>query len=151
MPHEKKLITAIAVSLALPSSGGFIADRLHMPPLVGYLLASIAVGPFTSGFVADAQLAPQLAEIGIVYPRQVGKQPWLASARRAAPNLGRHAVDHHAESIGLSNGRPMAIRPSRSTSIAALAVFVEGFATGFAILKSLGIGCRRNDYLAFSN
>ena len=40
--------------------------RLHLPPLVGYLLAGIVVGPFTPGFVADANLAPQLAEIGVI-------------------------------------------------------------------------------------
>jgi len=40
--------------------------RLRLPPLVGYLLAGIVVGPFTPGFVADAHLAPQLAEIGVI-------------------------------------------------------------------------------------
>ena len=43
-----------------------MAVRLHLPPLVGYLLAGIVVGPFTPGFVADAHLAPQLAEIGVI-------------------------------------------------------------------------------------
>jgi monovalent cation:H+ antiporter-2, CPA2 family len=46
--------------------GGYIANRLRLPPLVGYLLAGIVVGPFTPGFVADAKLAPQLAEIGVI-------------------------------------------------------------------------------------
>ena len=46
--------------------GGYIACRLRLPPLLGYLLAGIAVGPFTPGFVADAKLAPQLAEIGVI-------------------------------------------------------------------------------------
>jgi CPA2 family monovalent cation:H+ antiporter-2 len=46
--------------------GGLIAVRLRLPPLVGYLLAGIAVGPFTPGFVADVKLAPQLAEIGVI-------------------------------------------------------------------------------------
>jgi hypothetical protein len=45
---------------------GFAAARLKIPPLVGYLLAGVAVGPFTPGFVADARLAPQLAEIGVI-------------------------------------------------------------------------------------
>ena len=43
-----------------------MAVRLRLPPLVGYLLAGIGVGPFTPGFVADAHLAPQLAEIGVI-------------------------------------------------------------------------------------
>lgn len=66
MSHETSLIATIAVSLAFAFVGGFIAVRLHLPPLVGYLLAGIAVGPFTPGFVADVQLAPQLAEIGVI-------------------------------------------------------------------------------------
>jgi CPA2 family monovalent cation:H+ antiporter-2 len=66
MPHETPLIATIAVSLAFAFVGGFIAVRLHLPPLLGYLLAGVAVGPFTPGFVADAKLAPQLAEIGVI-------------------------------------------------------------------------------------
>lgn len=66
MPHETSLIATIAVGLALAFIGGFIASRLRLPPLVGYLLAGVAVGPFTPGFVADGELAAQLAEIGVI-------------------------------------------------------------------------------------
>lgn len=62
MPHDIALISTIAVSLAFAFVGGFIAVRLRLPPLVGYLLAGIAVGPFIPGFVADA--AAGLAQIG---------------------------------------------------------------------------------------
>jgi CPA2 family monovalent cation:H+ antiporter-2 len=64
--HEIGLISTIAVGLVYALIGGYIASRLRFPPLVGYLLAGIAVGPFTPGFVADAKLAPQLAEIGVI-------------------------------------------------------------------------------------
>ena len=64
--HEVPLIATIAVSLAFAFVGGLLAVRLCLPPLVGYLLAGIVVGPFTPGFVADAKLAPQLAEIGVI-------------------------------------------------------------------------------------
>ena len=64
--HDVPLIATIAVSLAFAFVGGLLAVRLHLPPLVGYLLAGIVVGPFTPGFVADAKLAPQLAEIGVI-------------------------------------------------------------------------------------
>ena len=64
--HDVPLISTIAVSLAFAFIGGLVAVRLHLPPLVGYLLAGIVVGPFTPGFVADAHLAPQLAEIGVI-------------------------------------------------------------------------------------
>jgi K+:H+ antiporter len=64
--HDVPLIATIAVSLAFAFVGGLVAMRLRLPPLVGYLLAGIVVGPFTPGFVADAHLAPQLAEIGVI-------------------------------------------------------------------------------------
>ena len=66
MPHEVSLIATVAVGLTFAFVAGFLAVRVGLPPLVGYLLAGIAVGPFTAGFVADARLAPQLAEIGVV-------------------------------------------------------------------------------------
>jgi len=64
--HDVPLIATIAVSLAFAFVGGLVAMRLRLPPLVGYLLAGIVVGPFTPCFVADAHLAPQLAEIGVI-------------------------------------------------------------------------------------
>ena len=64
--HDVPLIATIAVSLAFAFVGGLLAVRLRLPPLIGYLLAGIVVGPFTPGFVADAHLAPQLAEIGVI-------------------------------------------------------------------------------------
>jgi CPA2 family monovalent cation:H+ antiporter-2 len=66
MPHETALIATLAVGLALAFVGAFIAVRLRLSPIVGYLLAGMAVGPFTPGFVADAELASQLAEIGVI-------------------------------------------------------------------------------------
>ena len=66
MPHETALIATIAVGLTYALIGGFIATRLHLSPLVGYLLAGIAVGPFTPGFVADTKLAGELAEVGVI-------------------------------------------------------------------------------------
>ncbi|HEY0793091.1 MAG TPA: cation:proton antiporter [Chthoniobacterales bacterium] len=66
MPHHTALISTVAVGLVYALIGGLIAARLRLPPLVGYLVAGIAVGPFTPGFVADVTLAPQLAEIGVI-------------------------------------------------------------------------------------
>jgi CPA2 family monovalent cation:H+ antiporter-2 len=60
------LISTIAVGLVYALVGGYLAKRIGMPPFVGYLLAGIVVGPYTPGFVADASLAPQLAEIGVI-------------------------------------------------------------------------------------
>jgi CPA2 family monovalent cation:H+ antiporter-2 len=66
MPHESKLIALIAIGFVLALAFGFLAARLRLPPLVGYLIAGIAIGPFTPGFVADSNLASELAEIGVI-------------------------------------------------------------------------------------
>jgi monovalent cation:H+ antiporter-2, CPA2 family len=64
--QDHTLIAMIAVGLALAFIFGLVARRLRMPPIAGYLLAGIAVGPFTPGFVADQALALELAEIGVI-------------------------------------------------------------------------------------
>ncbi|HYG86585.1 MAG TPA: YbaL family putative K(+) efflux transporter [Azospirillum sp.] len=66
MPHDTTLIATIVMGLGLAFLGGLLASKLRLPPLVGYLLAGVAVGPFTPGFVADEGLAAQLAEIGVI-------------------------------------------------------------------------------------
>ena len=66
MPHSVELITTIAAALGLSLIFGFLAARLKLPPLVGYLVAGICIGPATPGFVADVGLAGQLAEIGVM-------------------------------------------------------------------------------------
>lgn len=66
MPHETSLIATVTIGLVLAFLFGFAAVRLRLPPLVGYLVAGIVVGPHSPGFVADAGLAGQLAEIGVV-------------------------------------------------------------------------------------
>jgi CPA2 family monovalent cation:H+ antiporter-2 len=66
MPHDTPLIATIAVGLALAFLLGLLAQRLRLPPIVGYLLAGVVVGPFTPGFVADQKLAVELAEIGVI-------------------------------------------------------------------------------------
>ena len=66
MPHDVNLITTIAAALGLAMVLGFAAARLRLPPIVGYLLAGVLIGPHTRGFVADVGLAGQLAEIGVM-------------------------------------------------------------------------------------
>ena len=66
MPHSVTLIHTIAAALGLALALGFVATRLRLPALVGYLLAGVVLGPFTPGFVADAAMASQLAEIGVM-------------------------------------------------------------------------------------
>ncbi|MEW6332258.1 MAG: YbaL family putative K(+) efflux transporter, partial [Pseudomonadota bacterium] len=66
MPHSVALITTLATGLGLALVMGFLAMRLKLPALVGYLLAGIIIGPGTPGFVADLELSQQLAEIGVI-------------------------------------------------------------------------------------
>jgi CPA2 family monovalent cation:H+ antiporter-2 len=66
MPHDVSLITTLAAGFGLALVLGFVAERLRVPALVGYLLAGIAIGPSTPGFVADTAIAAQLAEIGVM-------------------------------------------------------------------------------------
>jgi monovalent cation:H+ antiporter-2, CPA2 family len=66
VPHDTPLLATIAMGLGLAFVFGFLAARLRLPPIVGYLVAGIVAGPFTPGFTADAMLATQLAEIGVI-------------------------------------------------------------------------------------
>lgn len=66
MPHETPLIATIVVGLSLAFIFGAIAQRLRASPLVGYLIAGVALGPRTPGFVADQTIASELAEVGII-------------------------------------------------------------------------------------
>ncbi len=60
------LIAILVVGFGLAFIFGSLAHRLRLSPLVGYLLAGVIAGPFTTGFVGDQSLAPQLAEIGVI-------------------------------------------------------------------------------------
>ncbi|MDH6230733.1 CPA2 family monovalent cation:H+ antiporter-2 [Mesorhizobium soli] len=66
MPHDTPLIATIVAGLGLAFVFGALANRFRIPPLVGYLLAGVLVGPNTPGFVADQHLAPELAELGVI-------------------------------------------------------------------------------------
>ncbi len=66
MPHDVTLITTLVAAFGLALVFGFVAVRLKMPALVGYLLAGVIIGPATPGFVADPELTRELAEIGVM-------------------------------------------------------------------------------------
>src|SRR5215469_8286702 len=66
MPHVPPLVSTLAIGLVLAFSFGVLAHRFKLPPLVGYLLAGIVLGPFTPGYVADQNIANQLAEVGVI-------------------------------------------------------------------------------------
>ncbi|HEX5778425.1 MAG TPA: cation:proton antiporter [Xanthobacteraceae bacterium] len=66
MEHEFPLLVTIVLGLVLAFALGFIASKLNLPPLVGYLVAGILVGPHTPGVAVDAHLAHELSEIGVI-------------------------------------------------------------------------------------
>ena len=64
--HSTPLVATIVAGIGLAFAFGAVAHRLRLPPLVGYLLAGVVIGPTTPGFIADPRLATELAEIGII-------------------------------------------------------------------------------------
>ena len=66
MPHDTAVIATVAAGLGVAFVFGVVAARLRLSPIVGYLLAGVVIGPFTPGYVADAGVARQLAELGVI-------------------------------------------------------------------------------------
>jgi CPA2 family monovalent cation:H+ antiporter-2 len=66
MLHHAPLLMTIAVGLVMAFALGFLAQKLRLSPIVGYLAAGIVIGPFTPGYVGDVNIASQLAEIGVI-------------------------------------------------------------------------------------
>ena len=66
MPHDVTLIATFAVGFVLAFIFGTIANRLRLPPLVGYLVAGVVIGRFATGMVATTAIAGQLADIGVI-------------------------------------------------------------------------------------
>lgn len=67
MNHEIPLVLNVAVALAIAVAGGFLASWLRQSPIFGYLLAGVAIGPFTPGFVGNREQIGQLADVGVIF------------------------------------------------------------------------------------
>src|SRR4051812_7599391 len=66
MPHSTPLITTLVAALTAALLLGVVARKLRLPPLVGYLVAGVLIGPHTPGFIGNLELAGGLSEIGII-------------------------------------------------------------------------------------
>src|ERR1700712_2134467 len=66
MPHNLDLILTLTSGLTAALVFGLLTQAVRLSPIVGYLLAGVVIGPFTPGFIAHAELAEQLAEIGVI-------------------------------------------------------------------------------------
>src|SRR6478735_1260913 len=64
--NELTVLMTFAMGLTAALALGYLAKRLHVSPIVGYLVAGVGVGPFTGGYVADQHVADQFAEIGVI-------------------------------------------------------------------------------------
>jgi K+:H+ antiporter len=106
--HDLPLIATLAGGLGAALVAGYITERLHLSPIVGYLLAGIAVGPHTPGFIADTHLAEQLAEVGVILLMfGVGLQfhldELLAVRRVAIPGAVAQSVSATALGAGVAH------------------------------------------------
>lgn len=66
MNHSVAIVAILTIGLAFASIFAYIAQRLHLPAILGYLFAGFLIGPYSPGFVADLSIAEQLAEIGVI-------------------------------------------------------------------------------------
>ena len=86
--HNLDLILTLTAGLAVALVFGFLAVRFKLPSIVGYLLAGLLIGPYTPGYIANHQMAQQLAEIGVILlmfgvgPHFHLKDLWLCGALR---------------------------------------------------------------------
>lgn len=66
MDHNLGIVFILTIGFALASFFAYITQRLKLSPILGYLLAGFIIGPYSPGFVADSEIAEQLAEIGVI-------------------------------------------------------------------------------------
>lgn len=66
MEHKLQLVAILTIGFSFASILAYLAQRLHLPSILGYLLAGFLIGPYSPGFVADLALSEQLAEIGVI-------------------------------------------------------------------------------------
>ena len=119
--HDLSIIITLAGGLAVALVFGWVTQRLGLSTLVGYMLAGIVVGPYTPGFVADAELASQMAEIGVILLMfGVGlhfhPQELLRVWRIAVPGAVAQSAVAARRRLGASRARSAGATPRASCS-----------------------------------
>jgi hypothetical protein len=111
--HNILLASTIAAALGLALVLGFIAARVKLPSLVGYLLTGVLIGTFTPGFVADIRLADELAEIGAML--LMFGATWWSSCARADCHAGPDPASRHmlAKRNAVNKKRASSLPPGR--------------------------------------
>ena len=121
--HDAPLLTTLASAFTAAWVLGLVTQRIGLSPIVGYLLAGVLVGPHTPGFVADTQLARQLAELGVIlllfgvglhfHPRDL-----LAVRKMALPGSLGHAALITLASLAVFTALGMAAQPALLVGLA---------------------------------
>src|SRR6185295_10928240 len=140
--HELDLLTTFGAGLTAALALGYLAQRVGLSPLVGYLLAGIAVGPFTPGVVVNREIAEELAEIGIILLRfgiglRLHLGELMAVWRAALPG----ALLQSAASTGVL---AVALRVGMGWSWTSGLVLGAGISVASTVVMALVMGARRD-------
>ena len=116
MEHDLPLITTLAAGFGMALALGFVAERIRIPAIVGYLTAGIIIGPATPGFVADVQIASQLAEIvvGTAWGDFVSIYLAFLNGEDPSPIPQIHRIKDHAALVADESEPPIDGSMSRS-------------------------------------
>ena len=136
MPHGDSLILTLVAAFVLAFLFGLGALRLRLSPLVGYLLAGVALGPFTPGPNADHHLAAQLADVGVILLMfgvglHFSPKDLLAVRRAALPGAAAQIV------LGLGLGWALGRAIGLTDGQALLMGFSLGIASSVVVLRTL--------------
>ena len=104
MQHDLPLLLNITAALLAAFIGGLLARRLKLPSMVGYMLAGVAIGPFTPGFSGDLSTIQQLAELGVIFLLfDVGLHFSLRDVWAVRDTV---LDDQHMEAVAVEDDRP---------------------------------------------
>lgn len=138
MDGATRLVADVTMATVTAAAAGLAVRALRIPPVVGYLLAGLAIGPFTGGYVADVASLSGLGEVGLIFlvftlgldfsPRELRE---IGARALSANILAMTAIGACAWTIAARLG---AVHPITF----ALVVPLSSTAIGIALLRSMG-------------